>query len=140
MRLNAYSAQKRMAVFEELRAGRDPSEGSYDASLWREAKVKGPPQMGLTRYSPDSIVFEFIFPDNAGGTIVMPVTIPAPERIVFMPVPSWVVETIWQGEIDGSYHFESDARTLLSEFSRLVEDEANAELFGAQRLTGKGRS
>jgi hypothetical protein len=52
-----------------------------------------------------------------------------------MPVPNWVIESIWQGEIDGSYQFESDAHNLLSQFSAQLEPEANRQLFGKKRPT-----
>gem|GEM_PF-366591 len=135
--LNVYAAQKKRALFDDLRAGNPPSEGSFDEAVWREAKAKGAPTMGATKYSPDSLTFEFITQDPQGAAIVLSVRVEAPERIVFMPVPDWVVQTIWQGEIDGSYRFESEARALLAEFEGLLGAGKNAELFGAKMALGK---
>ena len=138
MSLNAYAAERRLRIFEELRAGRAPSEGAYDEALFREAKSKGQPQMGATNYSPDSISFEFIYPNPTGAPILLAVTLVAPERIVFMPVPPWVIENIWQGEIAGSYHFETDALSMFESFGALLSPEANEAVFGLHTKIGRG--
>lgn len=130
MALNTFVAEKRLALFEALQAGLDPSEGDYDADLLREARLKGSPQLGATRYSPDRVVVEFIYPDPQGATALVAVSLSVPERIVFLPVPEWVVEAIWQGEVDGSYHFESDARALLQSLEADLAPEANLKWFG----------
>ena len=130
MSLNTYVAEKRLALFDVLRAGREPLEGSYDRAVLAEAKLKGAPQMGATRYTPHTMAIEFIYPDTLGAATLLTITLEAPERIVFLPVPEWVIETIWQGEIDGSYQFESDAHVL---FEALLDDltpENNAHWFG----------
>lgn len=131
MPLNTYVAEKRLALFEELKRGASPSEGEFDATLLAEGRMKAAqPQMGTTRYEPNAIVIEFIFPDARSSATVFPVRLTPPERIVFLPVPEWVIESIWQGDIDGSYHFESDARALLATFEKGLEPEANAPWFG----------
>src|SRR5947209_18596132 len=112
MYLNAFAAEKRLALYDDLKKGLPPREGEYSDALLKEGKVKGQPQMGTTRYEPSSIVFEFIYPDPHTTATVLSVRVAAPERIVFLPVPEWVAETIWQGEIDGSFRFESEAMTL----------------------------
>jgi hypothetical protein len=129
MSLNAYAAEKRLKLFEELRNGLDPSEGEFDSALLAEGRIKGQPQLGTTRYEPDSIIIEFIFPDSQSSATVFTVKLKSPQRIVFMPVPSWVVESIWQGEIDGSFQFESDARKLLEAFQAGLQREPNAKWF-----------
>ena len=78
-----------MTIFEDLRKGLQPGQGTFDAAIWREAKAKGLPQMGTTRYSPDSIAFEFIYPDPQSTAAILTVTLNSPERIVFLPVPPW---------------------------------------------------
>jgi hypothetical protein len=133
MSLNAYAAQKRLAIFEQLKQGLPPGEGDYDEDLLREGKVKGDPQMGATQFRPDALIFEFIYPDPATSATILSVRLPAPERIVFMPVPGWVVENIWQGDVDGTYQFESDAQRLVAEFSEQLSEEANAEWFGPRQ-------
>jgi hypothetical protein len=137
MRLNQYVAEKRLAIFDDLKKGLPPREGVFDAHVLAEAKVKGVPQMGATRYTPDAVHIEFIYPDAATSAAVVTVTLTPPERIVFMPVPGWVVESIWQGEIDGSYHFESDAYALLRGFEEGLSASRNGELFGHRMATGR---
>ena len=127
-----------MRIFAELKAKRMPSESAYDEALLRHANSKGAPQMGSTRYTPDAIQFEFIYPDPQGAPVVLTVTVAPPERIVFMPVPEWVVESIWQGEIAGSAQFESDALRMLDLFRREIESPENAEQFEARRAVGRG--
>ena len=135
MNLNAFVAEKRKLIFEDLLADHPPREGEYSLELLKEGKVKGKPQIGTTRFEPESLVLEFIYPDSGGSAVVLPVRLPTPERILFMPVPSWVVESIWQGEIDGSYRFESEAAVMLAEFAKGLESEDNGEWFGPRKAT-----
>lgn len=130
MTLNAYAAKLRLSLFDDLKAGRDPSIGEFDALILAEARAKGTPQVGTTRYTPDAIWFEFIYADPTSAAVIVTVRVTSPERIVFLPVPSWVIETIWQGDVDGSYHFESAAQSHLEDFAREVEPEANLKWFG----------
>jgi len=139
MGLNAFVAEKRKEIFSDLQAGMPPREGEYSDELLKEGKVKGKPQMGTTRFEPHAIVLEFIYPDSKSSATVVPVRIKTPERILFMPVPGWVVESIWQGEIDGSFHFESEAALLLAEFAKDLEAEPNGKWFGPREPT-TGRS
>ena len=133
--LNAFAASKRLHLFDRLRKGLPPDEGHWDEARWKEGKVKGAVQVGSTLYAPDRITFEFIYPDPASAATILQIETEAPERIVFLPVPEWVIETIWQGEIDGSFHFESDARALLAKFEALLDPAANALLFGPKQAT-----
>lgn len=132
MKLNQFAASKRLAIFDELVSGREPSEGEFDAQVLKEAKSKGSPQVGTTRYAPHALTFEYIYPDPTSTATVLSVTVTPPERIVMLPVPDWVVESIWQGEIAGSYHFESDARAHLDAFLAELEPDANLKWFGPQ--------
>jgi len=138
MVLNQFTSELRSKIFEELKLGFVPSEGTYSEQLLRDARSKGQPQLGSTRYEPAAVVIEFIYPSPGTTATVISIRIPSPERIVFMPVPSWVVESIWQGEIDGSYHFESEAAQLLAQFSALLDPEANLTQFGAKAPTRRG--
>lgn len=137
MPLNAYVAEVRLRIFEDLQKGLPPHEGEYDAQALRDGQVKGKPQMGTTRFEPEAIMLEFIYPDPKSSSTVLTVRLPAPERIVFLPVPAWVVESIWQGEISGSHQFESDARRLVEEFRQELEPEANLKHFGARPAVGR---
>ena len=137
MTLSAYSAEKRTRVFDALSNGQPPPEGEFSEAVFKDGKDKSKPQMGATRYEPNSIVFEFIYTDTLGAPILLSVRLDAPERIVFMPVPAWVVESIWQGEVTGSYHFESDAKRLVKEFQSILEPDLNAESFGVKPAVGR---
>ncbi|HWP32056.1 MAG TPA: hypothetical protein VNK96_10100 [Fimbriimonadales bacterium] len=129
MTLNEWATSKKLEIFEFLKKGNPPQEGTFDERIFREALVKGAPQVGTTRYEPFKVHFEFIFPDPLSAATILTVSVEPPERIVFLPVPSWVVETIWQGEVHGSYHFESDAKRLLEEYAKQLEKEENAKWF-----------
>jgi hypothetical protein len=133
MNLNAFAAQRRLKILENLKNGLPPSEGSFDESTWKEGKVKGEPQMGTTRFQPDAILVEFIYPDPTSTATILTVRLDPPERIVFLPVPDWVVESIWQGDVDGSFHFESDAMRLLHQFSEELAPEKNVAWFGPRQ-------
>ena len=138
MVLNQFTSDLRSKIFEELKLGFVPSEGTYSEQVLRDARSKGQPQLGSTRYEPDAIVIEFIYPSPNTTATVVSVRISSPERIVFMSVPSWVVESIWQGEIDGSYHFESESAQLLSQFAASLDPEANLAQFGDKAPTRRG--
>lgn len=132
MTLNAHAAKLRLSLFDDLKAGRDPSVGEWDSALLVEARSKGTPQVGTTRYTPDALWFEFIYSEPTSTALIVTVKVPSPERIVFLPVPEWVVEHIWQGHIEGTYHFESDARRLVADFDGELEPTSNLKWFGPQ--------
>lgn len=139
--LNEFTASTRLAILDELERGHAPSTGRFSAAALEEARRREDrPQLGAARYAPRSIVLEFIFPGRQEAALVFTVEIEAPERIVYLAVPGWVVQTIWQGEISGSYHFESDAYRLLGSFSAGIEPEANRAHFGEDPGTGAARS
>jgi hypothetical protein len=133
MKLAVWVAERRRNLLEDLVSGRAPREGTFDEDALKEAKIKGAPQLGSVRFEPRRVHLEFVFSDTKTVASVFVVTLEPPERIVFLPVPGWVTETIWQGEIDGGYHFESDARTQLAEFAAEIEESANEKWFGPQR-------
>ena len=133
MTLNEYAAKQRLELYAELQGSRRPTQGTFDEEMLKRALATGrSPQMGITRYEAHAIHFEFIYPDPLGSTVVLVVTVTPPERIVYMPVPPWVVESIWQGEINGSPHFESDAERMLEEFRASLSPESNAAEFDAR--------
>jgi len=137
MNLNAYVAGLRRGMLTQLLSGDEPSQGRFDAEMLRQGRVKGAPQLGAVRYTPDTIALEFIFSDGGSAATIFTVDLDAPERIVWLAVPEWVVETIWQGEIDGSYHFESDAMQLLARFAAGLSAEANRDSFGSRIIIGR---
>lgn len=129
MKLGEFTAKLKREIYEDLLAGRAPRTGRYDELVLKEARSKGRPQIGSTTYRPDGMTLEFITHDPQGAAVILAVEVEAPERIVFMPVPGWVVENIWQGDVAGSHHFEGHARQLLAAFENLLEPEANRPLF-----------
>ncbi|MCH8980139.1 MAG: hypothetical protein IH945_12990 [Armatimonadetes bacterium] len=132
MTLSEYLAAKKRGIYDDLLQGRRPEEGKYDAAALAHLRSRGEPQMGSTVLEPENVRFEFIFPQPDGSAELLTVDLTPPERIVFMPVPAWVVETIWQGDVDGSHHFESDAKRLVEELSESLEPLSNKKLFGRQ--------
>jgi hypothetical protein len=132
MNLSGYLAAKKQAVYVDLQAGRPPSEGRFDAALWKEGNDKSKPQIGSTVLEPHLISLQFIYPAPQEAALILRVEFDPPERIVQMPVPDWVVESIWQGEISGSPQFESDARRMMADFAASLEPGANDGFFGPQ--------
>lgn len=132
MNLNAWLAQKRRGILESLTAGQPPAEGEFSEEVLVEGRVKGAPQMGAVRLEPRRVMLEFIYSDPASSATILTVTLEPPERVVFLPVPDWVVESIWQGEVTGSAHFESDAMRLVQAFEQELREEANARWFEPQ--------
>lgn len=130
MRLSEWAAEKKMGIFERLLQGLPPAEGEYDPQRLQEAQDKGQPQVGATHFEPDAVICEFVFPDPTTSATVLSVRLTPPERIVFLPVPRWVIQDIWQGEVVGAFFFESEARGLLDELARDLEPDANARFFG----------
>jgi hypothetical protein len=128
MSLRTFESEHKRNIYEILMSGGEPEGVAYSAHDLAEGRKLGSVRMGKTKFAPDSLTFEFFFSDGS-ETIVLPVILPSPERIVFMPVPEWVIETIWQGEVAGSYHFVSDAERLMERLRESLEPEANAILF-----------
>ena len=131
MTLNEWAAQKKTEIYEDLANSRQPT-GKYDEAILRQAQVKGKPQMGATTFSPDSATFEYIYPDTNSTATVLQVIVEPPERIVFMPMPEWVIEEIWQGDVTGSPHFESEAMEMIRRYTAELEPGANDKHFGKQ--------
>lgn len=135
MNLNPWAAGVKRSLFADLSQGRPPAQGAFDQALFLEAKAKGTPQMGATVFEPWAARFEFIYSDPAGAAVVLTVTVEAPERIVYLPVPEWVVENVWQGSVDGSYVFEQEADGHVQRFVGSLGPDANAALFGPRPAT-----
>jgi hypothetical protein len=131
MKLNEWAAQKKTEIYEDLTNGKHPV-GKFDEATLRQAQVKGKPQMGATTFKPDAAGFEYIYPDTNSTATVLQVMVDPPERIVFMPVPEWVLEEIWQGDVTGSPHFESEAMEMIRRYAAELEPNANDKHFGKQ--------
>lgn len=124
-----YSAGQKREIFDALRQGETPPIGHFDEEIWRSGKEKGEVQMGTTVFLPGKITYEFIYQDPNGAHLVLGVEVEPPERVVFMPVPKWVVENIWQGEINGSFVFESEARAMMANLEESLTAAGNLPLF-----------
>jgi hypothetical protein len=136
--LGSFTAEVRRSLFAELSAGLSPTSGTFDSDLLKIAQTKGAPQMGSYHYEPVALIAEFIYPDASSGTVIFSVKVPTPERIVYLPIPEWIIESIWQGEISGSYQFESHAISMVESFKQALTPEMNAQLFNAEIRTVKG--
>ena len=134
MDLNEWSSTTKRAIFADLSLGGAPSVGEFNSETLKEAQALGKPQVGATVYKPTHATFEYVY-TGSNTTIVFEVTVASPERIVYLPVPNWVIESIWQGEVSGSHHFESVAVRLLREFEATLAPEPNAPLFGRKQPT-----
>jgi hypothetical protein len=132
MTLNEWAAAMKTQIYEDLTAGKQPPTGRYDERILRDGQVKGKPQMGPTNFEPNAAIFEYIYPDTNSTATVLQVVVDPPERIVFMPMPEWVLEEIWQGDVTGSPHFESEAMELLRRYTAELEPGANDKHFGKQ--------
>ncbi|MBL8086519.1 MAG: hypothetical protein JNM85_00435 [Chthonomonas sp.] len=136
MTLNEFVAQKKRALWNDLLEGRDPSEGEFESSVLSEARALGvQPQIGKASFTPHTMTLEFIYSGTGGSTMIVPVTLDAPDRIVFLPVPDWVVQTIWQGEVDGSFQFAAQAMQYVDQFINELSEEENTKWFGPRQAS-----
>jgi hypothetical protein len=132
MTLNEFLAKTKRDLFDDITSHRPLRTGVYDSQKLDDLSSKGEPQIGTETLEPEKVVFEFIFKMPDGQASVIQVEVVPPQRITYLPVPEWVVESIWQGEVSGSYHFESDAHDHLRAFERNLQPEQNADWFKKQ--------
>lgn len=132
MLLSQFIAQKRRKIFEDLLQGGVPSEGIYSDVILNMGRSKGAPRMGGVIYQPTKIGFEYVFTDSNGGAEILVVELDAPERIVFLPVPEWVVESVWQGEVSGAFHFEKDVIEYMYRLKEQIAPRENAKYFNRE--------
>lgn len=137
MTLNEFLAQTKGEIFQDIKAGGSLRLGEYDEARLADLRSKGEPQIGTAVLQPRMVSFEFLFRMPDGQTQVFSVDVEPKERIVFMPVPEWVIESVWQGEVLGSHHFESDATQLVSKYQSLLEERENALHFDEQKTIGR---
>ncbi|MFQ3610625.1 MAG: hypothetical protein SNJ72_03925 [Fimbriimonadales bacterium] len=134
MTLREFVKQQMQSLYEALQKRQAPPVGTYDADTLRECFRRAQVQTGTTQYFPDRIVFEFIFTEPSLGPVVLSITVTAPEPIVYMPVPDWVIEDVWQGDVTGSFRFRSEAEALLERFRSQLFSEENLAYFERHRL------
>lgn len=133
--LAAWAGRIKRELFDRLSTGAAPSTGTFDPDQLRRAQTLGKPTMGTTVYSPEAASFEFIYGASGQESVVLEVLVPAPEPIVYLPVPKWVVEQIWQGEVFGSFHFRPDAEAMLTAFQAELTPERNLAHFPEAKLS-----
>lgn len=126
------TALLRGQILEDLEAKKEPRIGQFEPEMLKLALTKPSVQMGAQKFVPNGFFFEFIFPDPIGGTVILTVFVPSKERIVFLPVPNWVRQNIWQGDVDGSYYYEGEISAVLEGFQSLLDQESNAAFFEKQ--------
>ncbi len=134
MTLREFVKQNLQALYDALQKRQEPPMGTYDADTLRECFRRAQVQTGTTHFYPDRVVFEFIFTEPSLGPAVLSITVPSPEPIVYMPVPDWVIEDVWQGDVTGSFRFRSEAEQLIAQFQQQVFSEANLVYFEKHRL------
>lgn len=134
MTLREFVRTQIQTIFDALKAGGAPPIGEYNLAQLKECQRRATPQVGATNFQPDALLLEFIFQDASLGPAVLSVRVPAPEPIVYMPVPDWVIEDVWQGDVTGSFRFLSEAERLLEAFREQVFTERNRVYFGKSDL------
>ncbi len=134
MILREFIRENLKTLYEALQKRQNPPAGTYDAETLRECFRRTQVQTGTTHYFPDRVVFEFIFTEPSLGPAVLSITVPTPEPIVYMPVPDWVVEDVWQGDVTGSFRFRSEAEQLIEQFRTQLFSEQNLAYFERHRL------
>lgn len=129
MTLREFVSEQMNLIFDALKRGQSPPVGTYEAESLRECQRRSQVRTGVTRFLPDSALFEFIFNDPSLGPAVLTVKVAAPEPIVYMPVPGWVIEDVWQGDVTGSFRFHSEAVQLIEVFQNELRAENNQKYF-----------
>lgn len=135
MTFASFTAEARTLILLDLDRGLDPSLGKFDGARLAQARAHGKPRLGAMLPSPHSVVLEFPFFNEEGAAMMFSVELATPERVVYLGVPPWVVENVWQGTVDGTYVFESQARAMLDEFAQGTAPGPNAAMFGARAPT-----
>jgi len=130
MNLRTYAAQLRTEILTELQAGQNPTRGTFDPNRLADGRRKGAPQSGKLKFEPDTIVVEIIFPDPRTMATILEIRVPSPERIVWLAVPDWVQISVWEGQVSGSYVFETEAQAMLEKYTEGLAPEANRNGFG----------
>ncbi len=129
MTLREFVREQIQQIYGALQQGQPPPVGEYEPATLKECMRRTTVQIGTTHYRPDSILLEFIFTEPSMGPAILTIRIPAPEPIVYMPVPDWVIEDVWQGEVTGSFRFASEAQLLLKKLQNQIFSEANLLYF-----------
>lgn len=136
MTLGQFIADCKIRLLAELESRVEPSFGTYDVHQWPGSSRVKQVQIGSATPFPHNVEFEFILTLEEGSE-VFTISVPAPERIVYMPVPEWVLISVWQGEVSGSYHFESDATRMTDRYVALLTSGTNESEFNKTHKVGR---
>lgn len=135
--LGEYVAAARLRAFEALRQKLLPPEGDFDVRMWQEFVDRPAIQMGTTRYEPSKVIIEFVAHRPPDPAAILAVTLTPPEPIIYMPVPEWVIENVWKGEVNGTYCFQSEASLRFARFADKLKPETNKKYFGSKPAVGR---
>lgn len=130
MTLREFTNVTRKQILQALQYKQAPPVGHFDRKTFEEAVQMREVQMGSARYTSHSVILEFIFlHDKPGAPLILCVEVDTPEPVVFMPVPEWVQEDVWQGEVKGTFRLRSEAEQLIEAFRRHVLESENPHYF-----------
>ena len=137
MKLNVWVAENKRSIFDNLVQGTPPQIGRFDEILFKEVLNLNAPTMGKTVFAPNGVSFEFVYQVQDSSAIIFPVWVESPHRIVYRPVPDWVIENIWQGSIAGSYVFEPEANEAINDFVARLTPNTNQFEFEQKQPVGR---
>ncbi|MCS6949110.1 MAG: hypothetical protein NZ520_01480 [bacterium] len=130
MTLREFTNAARKQILEALQHKQPPPIGHFDRKAFEEAMQMREVQMGSAHYTPRSVVLEFVFwHDTPGAPLILSVEVETPEPVVFLPVPDWVQQDVWQGEVKGTFRLRSEAEQMLETFRRHVLEGENLHYF-----------
>ncbi len=130
MTLREFTNTARVQILEALQRKQPPPIGHFDRKAFEEAMQMREVQMGSAHYTPRSVVLEFVFwHDAPGAPLIFSVEVDAPEPIVFLPVPDWVQQDVWQGEVKGTFRLRSEAERMIEAFRQHVLEGENLHYF-----------
>ena len=130
MTLREFTHTTRKQILDALQHKKAPPIGHFDRKVFEEAVQLREVQLGSAHYTPHSVILEFIFlRDQPGTPLILSVEVDTPEPVVFMPVPEWVQEDVWQGEVKGTFRLRSEAERLMEAFRHHVLEEENRHYF-----------
>jgi len=130
MTLREFTNTTRRQILEALQHKQPPPVGRFDQKTYEEAMQMREMQMSSAHYTPHSVILEFLFwHDNPSAPLILCVEVDTPEPVVFMPVPDWVQQDVWQGEVKGTFRLRSEAEQLIEAFRHHVLECKNPDYF-----------
>ena len=133
MRLNEFLAVEKRRAFEAVLTGSKPVGMRCDEGRLKALFEKGKPTMGTTVLNADQISFEFVFTLDDGQTEVLSIVLDPPERIVYMPVPEWVVENLLKNALENRPRSFASSRNAYRPASRSVDTKSSSRVYARSR-------